>query len=132
MAVAAVSRAVMRRDNRLDVLALIAARAPEPVFARALALRLGIADNQVGPELAMLRDVGALAAIDLDGTRHRYHQPLAHPIWAFAAALVTHTIAREVPDDPRGAVLAYIRDRYGCDTTPEAFAAELREQSFTG
>src|SRR4051794_27868657 len=94
-AVIATSRALMRRDHRLDVIAAIAAHGDRVVFAQGLARALGINDNQVAPELAMLRDLGAMVQLPSDTERQRFHQAVSHPIWPFAAQLLSRVVANE-------------------------------------
>lgn len=117
------SRALTRRDNRLDVLALIAARGQEVFFAKELAAILGINPNQVTPELDLLRDLGAVVALE-GSERQNYHQALSHPIWAFAAGMVARTVATRYPDAPELALKAYLQDRYRLSTRSPLFTLE--------
>src|SRR4051794_18564308 len=102
--VIAASRKLMRREHRLDVLAAIAAHGDGVVYAQGLARALKINDNQVAPELAMLRDLGALMEMPSDSERQRFHQALPHPIWSFAAAMLHVVVAERCREDSQAAV----------------------------
>ncbi len=127
-AVAEASRHLFRRENRLDVLALIAARGQHVFFAKELAAVLKIGDNQITPELAMLRTLGAVEPID-GPERQNYHRAVAHPIWPFAIDMVARTVARRWPDTAEATLRAYVLDRYNLADVPARLAAALSATS---
>jgi len=124
-AVGQTSKAVFGRQHRLDVMCAIALWPMQVVFVREVALQLHLGDNQVAPDFAALRTIGALQ--EAPGTRERYHQRMPHPIWPFALRLLVGSARHAVPAEQAvAAVDRYVRDRYGQPVRPPELGAVLR------
>lgn len=122
-----VSRALFKRQYRLAVLICVALTTDGAVYARDVARRLGVADNQVSPDFQALRAIGALQLVDT-ADREVWHQRLDHPIWAFART-VAEDLARKYSGDHLEAVLT--RFRRADDTPPGSDATVSRTVSRT-
>jgi len=82
-----ISKDVFGRTYRLEILAAVELIGP-PIWARDLAGTVGLAENVVSTELSACARLGALQHFPARHDRRKLYQPLDHPIWAFAAALV--------------------------------------------
>lgn len=94
-----VSRALFKRRHRLTVFAAVAFAAGDVHYAREVAARLGVADNQISPEFDALRTLGALQEIETSD-RERWHHRVDHPIWDFTRNTVGTLATRMSPSAP--------------------------------
>jgi len=87
------SKAVFGNSYRLEVVRAIASSEDGVVFARQLALELGVADSIVHPILRQLADVGLLEPLPrVKGHQMREYARTDSVLWVFCAKLIDEAV----------------------------------------
>ncbi|HKZ15155.1 MAG TPA: hypothetical protein VJL81_15060 [Solirubrobacterales bacterium] len=100
------SRRLFSKKYRLEVAALIAADDP-PIWARHLARRLDIGENQAASELAEFEQLGALQRFPSDFDRRKLYVIRPHYLWAFSRQALEHAIHSLDPEDGEELLVSY-------------------------
>lgn len=110
-----VSAAVFGNKYRLEVIAAIAS-APGDVYARELAVEIGVPDNLVTPSLTKLEHAGYIERLPRPRPNDPQYYRNVNPesaIWAMALALVSEVAAEErEPAGSRWPLSAEEKDKY--------------------
>ena len=100
------SRRLFTKKYRLEIAALIAAEEP-PIWARHLARRLDIGENQAASELAELEQLGALQLFPSDFDRRKLYVAVPHYIWGWTREAFDHAVRSLDPANGEALIASY-------------------------
>jgi len=106
------SRRLFSKKYRLEIAGLIAAEQP-PIWARQIARRLDIGENQAASELSEFHQLGALQVFPSDFDRRKLYVTTPHYLWDFTRQALEHAIRAldpEVGEDLLGSYWAWALD----------------------
>jgi hypothetical protein len=100
------SRRLFSKKYRLEIAAVIGAEEP-PIWARQLARRLEIGENQAASELAEFEQLGALRIFPSDFDRRKLYVTAPHYLWGFTRQALEHAIHALDPEREGDLLVTY-------------------------